>query len=178
MLPFDVANVTQSGHLGVVIQYVWQVLYAIIAIFVVIIIPFSIFYYEAQDPSIDWRKRYEFFCCFHIITITITITTTIITITTTIIIIIFLLICINPNLFQKNWKCPEKTTFSILIQLKWGLIITVVIVVVTVVVLGATYWWLGQAEIPYKLYISPMRTTSNFITFDTSVGYFAILYIF
>lgn len=49
MLPYDVANARTDG--GLPMEYIWMVLYVIIAVFAVGVIPFTIFYYEAETPN-------------------------------------------------------------------------------------------------------------------------------
>lgn len=49
MLPLDVANTHTGGTLR--IDVMWQIVYIAIAVFCVGIIPFTIFYYEADDPE-------------------------------------------------------------------------------------------------------------------------------
>lgn len=51
LLPLDVANNNSQGGLN--LDITWQILYAVIALFVVVIIPFFIFYYEADDPDLS-----------------------------------------------------------------------------------------------------------------------------
>lgn len=51
LLPIDVANVQLHGGLEHGLSIFWQVLYGILAIFVVLVIPFAIFYYESEDPD-------------------------------------------------------------------------------------------------------------------------------
>lgn len=56
LLPFDVANRSFDGHLDQVIAILWQVVYVAVAVYVTAIIPFAYFYYEAYDPSKDWKR--------------------------------------------------------------------------------------------------------------------------
>ncbi|KAL9642580.1 hypothetical protein ABK040_011145 [Willaertia magna] len=51
LLPLDVANTKLDGGLAFVFQVTWQVFYGFVAVFVVLIIPFFIFYYESEDPD-------------------------------------------------------------------------------------------------------------------------------
>lgn len=56
LLPFDVANHSFDGHLDQVIAILWQVIYVAVAVYVTAVIPFAYFYYEAYDPSKDWKR--------------------------------------------------------------------------------------------------------------------------
>lgn len=49
LLPMDVGNATTNG--GLPMQQIWVAFYIIIALFGLLIIPFTIFYYEAEDPD-------------------------------------------------------------------------------------------------------------------------------
>src|SRR5690348_12679266 len=49
LLPMDVANSRSDGGLPMAI--LWLIIYMTIAIMCVIIIPFTIFYYESEDPD-------------------------------------------------------------------------------------------------------------------------------
>eukprot|EP00303_Exanthemachrysis_gayraliae_P002126 CAMPEP_0206000252 /NCGR_PEP_ID=MMETSP1464-20131121/1348_1 /ASSEMBLY_ACC=CAM_ASM_001124 /TAXON_ID=119497 /ORGANISM="Exanthemachrysis gayraliae, Strain RCC1523" /LENGTH=479 /DNA_ID=CAMNT_0053373505 /DNA_START=87 /DNA_END=1526 /DNA_ORIENTATION=- len=48
-LPLDIANTKADG--GLRIDVVWQILYTTIAVWCSAVIPFAIFYYEAEDPD-------------------------------------------------------------------------------------------------------------------------------
>jgi LMBR1 domain-containing protein 1 len=50
MLPLDVANRNDGG---IPMDIIWIVVYMLIGILTVIVIPFAIFYYEAEDPTGD-----------------------------------------------------------------------------------------------------------------------------
>lgn len=47
-MPYDVANSRGSGG-GLRIDVLWQIIYVTLAILVVILIPFTFFFYEAED---------------------------------------------------------------------------------------------------------------------------------
>lgn len=49
LLPMDVANAATFGDLPMVL--LWQIVYMAIAILCVFVIPFALFYYEAEDPE-------------------------------------------------------------------------------------------------------------------------------
>lgn len=49
LLPLDVANTRLNG--GFPMDQIWLAIYVIIAVFVVVIIPFAVFYYESEDPD-------------------------------------------------------------------------------------------------------------------------------
>lgn len=51
MLPLDVSNARTDG--GFPMTELWYTVYIIMAILIVLLIPFAIFYYEAEDPSED-----------------------------------------------------------------------------------------------------------------------------
>lgn len=51
LLPLDVANARLEGDLTYAFQITWQVFYGFVAVFVVLILPFFIFYYESEDPE-------------------------------------------------------------------------------------------------------------------------------
>ena len=51
LLPLDVANTKLDGGLSYAFQITWQVFYGFVAVFVVLVIPFFIFYYESEDPE-------------------------------------------------------------------------------------------------------------------------------
>lgn len=53
VLPFDVWNTTQYGGLDAALPIIWQVLFAIIIVLVLIVMPFTFFYYESYDPDIE-----------------------------------------------------------------------------------------------------------------------------
>jgi LMBR1 domain-containing protein 1 len=53
ILPFDVWNSTQRGGLDKVLPVLWQILFAVIAVMILIVLPFTFFYYEAHDPERD-----------------------------------------------------------------------------------------------------------------------------
>eukprot|EP01118_Nematostelium_gracile_P010170 TRINITY_DN3485_c0_g1_i1.p1 TRINITY_DN3485_c0_g1~~TRINITY_DN3485_c0_g1_i1.p1 ORF type:complete len:488 (-),score=119.73 TRINITY_DN3485_c0_g1_i1:108-1571(-) len=55
LLPFDVANARSDG--GFPMQTIWLVFYVIVAVMIVVILPFSIFYYEAEDPDSSNSKQ-------------------------------------------------------------------------------------------------------------------------
>jgi LMBR1 domain-containing protein 1 len=50
-LPFDVWNSTQGGGLTNATPIIWQIVFAVMAAFVVIVIPFSMIYFEAYDSD-------------------------------------------------------------------------------------------------------------------------------
>lgn len=52
-LPFDVWNTTQKGGLDVALPIIWQVLFAVVAVMILLVLPFTFFYYEAYDPERD-----------------------------------------------------------------------------------------------------------------------------
>ena len=49
MLPLDVANRQSNG--GFDMEFLWHLLYALQGVFAIVIIPSSLFYYEAEDPE-------------------------------------------------------------------------------------------------------------------------------
>jgi LMBR1 domain-containing protein 1 len=49
MLPYDVANARTRSSIPV--DLLWVILYVIIAVWSIGVIPFTIFYYEAEDPN-------------------------------------------------------------------------------------------------------------------------------
>jgi LMBR1 domain-containing protein 1 len=49
MLPLDVAN--RSTASGMDMETLWQVAYMVVAIMAIVVVPFLIFYYEAEDPE-------------------------------------------------------------------------------------------------------------------------------
>ncbi|KAL0477771.1 LIMR family protein [Acrasis kona] len=51
LLPLDVANARLSGDLGYALGIIWQVFYGLVCVLVIVVIPFAIFYYEAEDPD-------------------------------------------------------------------------------------------------------------------------------
>mmetsp|Transcript_6795 Transcript_6795/g.25353 ORF Transcript_6795/g.25353 Transcript_6795/m.25353 type:complete len:547 (+) Transcript_6795:2512-4152(+) len=51
LMPIDVANARYLIGFDFAIAIIWQVYYALVLVFVIIILPFSIFYYEAEDPD-------------------------------------------------------------------------------------------------------------------------------
>lgn len=53
VLPFDVWNTTQYGELDAALPIIWQVLFAIIIVLVLVVMPFTFFYYESYDPDIE-----------------------------------------------------------------------------------------------------------------------------
>jgi len=55
MLPFDVANARTNG--GIPTEILWIIIYVFIGVMVIVIIPFSIFYYEAEDPDRSNQKQ-------------------------------------------------------------------------------------------------------------------------
>jgi LMBR1 domain-containing protein 1 len=51
LLPFDVANTRGSGG-GIRMDIVWQVVFILDAIFLLLLLPFAFFYYESdEDPE-------------------------------------------------------------------------------------------------------------------------------
>lgn len=56
-LPFDVWNNTQGGGLTNATPIIWQIVFAVMAAFIVIVIPFSMFYFEAYDSDKDPVKN-------------------------------------------------------------------------------------------------------------------------
>jgi len=50
-LPFDVWNNSQGGGLTNATPIIWQIVFAVVAAFIVIIIPFSMLYFEAYDSD-------------------------------------------------------------------------------------------------------------------------------
>jgi len=55
MLPLDVANTSTNG--GFPMNQLWETIYILIACFAVVIIPFTIFYYEAEEPGQSNSKQ-------------------------------------------------------------------------------------------------------------------------
>lgn len=55
MLPLDVSNARTDG--GFPMTELWYTVYIIMAILIVLLIPFAIFYYEAEDPSEDNNSK-------------------------------------------------------------------------------------------------------------------------
>jgi len=55
MLPMDVANARTNG--GIPMAVLWQVIYITMAVMGVVVIPFAIFYYEAEDPDESSTKQ-------------------------------------------------------------------------------------------------------------------------
>lgn len=53
VLPFDVWNTTQAGGLDAALPIIWQVLFVVVAIMILLVLPFTFFYYEAYDPERD-----------------------------------------------------------------------------------------------------------------------------
>jgi hypothetical protein len=49
LLPFDVANSRTNG--GIPMPVIWEAFYVILAVLAVVILPFALFYYEAEDPD-------------------------------------------------------------------------------------------------------------------------------
>ncbi len=58
-LPFEVMNNTTSGRLGDAISIIWQVAFGLIILFVIIILPYALFYYESAAPE----RRFVFVMC-------------------------------------------------------------------------------------------------------------------
>lgn len=56
MMPLDVAN-RGSSHGGIPMDALWICVYIVIAVLVVLIIPFAYFYYTNYDPE---KRRYDF----------------------------------------------------------------------------------------------------------------------
>jgi len=69
LLPFDVGNTTTNG--GIPMEIIWQVVYILIAIVAVAILPFTLFYYEAEDPSSTHAKQIRTAFCYEGITLVI-----------------------------------------------------------------------------------------------------------
>jgi len=55
MLPMDVANSRTNG--GIPMSTLWQIVYISMAVLAIGIIPFTIFYYEAEDPDRSHSKQ-------------------------------------------------------------------------------------------------------------------------
>ena len=55
MMPLDVAN-RGSKNGGIPMDALWITIYIVIAVLVVLVIPWAYFYYTAYDPE---KKRYE-----------------------------------------------------------------------------------------------------------------------
>ena len=54
MLPLDVANRSSNG--GIPMSLLWLIMYITMAVMIVIVVPFTMFYYEAYDPeSRNWQ---------------------------------------------------------------------------------------------------------------------------
>jgi len=58
MLPLDVANRTTNG--GIPMGVLWEIVYMAIAILAIVVIPFGIFYYEAEDPDEEGSATKQF----------------------------------------------------------------------------------------------------------------------
>jgi len=58
MLPLDVANQSSGG--GLPMGLLWEIVYMAIAILAIVVIPFGIFYYEAEDPDEESSARRQF----------------------------------------------------------------------------------------------------------------------
>ena len=57
MLPLDVANRSSEG--GLAMELLWQVMYISVGVVCIGVLPFMMFYYEAEDPASDeWQV-----CC-------------------------------------------------------------------------------------------------------------------
>lgn len=54
VLPFDVWNTTQRGELDNALPIIWQILFAVIIVLVLVVIPFTFFYFESWDPEITY----------------------------------------------------------------------------------------------------------------------------
>ena len=55
LLPLDVSNVATSG--GLKMDFLWMLVYMVMAGFCVVLVPFAVFYYEADDQEVDPKKR-------------------------------------------------------------------------------------------------------------------------
>lgn len=55
LLPFDVANTRTNG--GIPMTIIWEVFYIILAVVAVVVLPFAVFYYEAEDPDSSNMKQ-------------------------------------------------------------------------------------------------------------------------
>lgn len=51
LLPLDIANSRLDAGLSYALGIIWQVFYGFVIFFVIIVVPFTIFYYEAEDPE-------------------------------------------------------------------------------------------------------------------------------
>lgn len=51
LLPFDVSNQSQFGGLEKVTPILWQIIFTFVAVMVVLVLPFSIIYYESQNSA-------------------------------------------------------------------------------------------------------------------------------
>jgi hypothetical protein len=51
LLPFDVANARTDG--GIPMTVIWEAFYMILAFLAMGVLPFAIFYYEAEDPDVS-----------------------------------------------------------------------------------------------------------------------------
>ncbi|KAL0476845.1 lipocalin-interacting membrane receptor [Acrasis kona] len=51
LLPLDIANARLGAGMTFGLGITWQVFYGVVCIFVILVIPFGIFYYEAEDPD-------------------------------------------------------------------------------------------------------------------------------
>ena len=61
LLPLDVGNGTNaiSGSGGISMTVLWQIAYVSIAVLVVVVMPFYIFYYEADDEGLEVAEKAE-----------------------------------------------------------------------------------------------------------------------
>jgi len=55
LLPFDVGNSRTNG--GIPMQTIWLAFYVIVAVMAIGVLPFAIFYYEAEDPDTSNSKQ-------------------------------------------------------------------------------------------------------------------------
>merc|ERR1719265_1948172 len=64
MLPFDVAVSGYGDGHRESMEILWQVMYMLLAVLLILVIPFALFYYEAWDPDRDNRHQMVQACQF------------------------------------------------------------------------------------------------------------------
>lgn len=68
LMPIDVSNSRFRIGMDFALSVIWQVYYGLVLIFVIIVLPFFIFYYEAEDPDNSGIKgillQARWGCCF------------------------------------------------------------------------------------------------------------------
>lgn len=69
LLPLDVANAKMKGGLDFGLGVFWQVLFGVLLVFVVVVIPFAMFYYESEDPDKGIRHQILFGLIYSIIAV-------------------------------------------------------------------------------------------------------------